>query len=182
MVGVRLKVTAGARARGLRKVRASREAGKRLATGAKASRGAESEQREVSRSEGVLTGGEGGDADWREAGGVGHGGMPRWGAQAVLTRRGPTPQTGHRTGVASAAPAPDGSLLGVGRAEAAVAATTARSWRQRASLSWRAGLANSPKWRMRTKCGGTTWRRNRRRNSSAANCMTWVRPQAAEFL
>jgi hypothetical protein len=50
MVGVRLKVTAGARARGLRKARVSREVGKSLASGTKASRGAENEQKGTSRS------------------------------------------------------------------------------------------------------------------------------------
>src|SRR5262245_35580812 len=56
--------------------------------------------------------------------------------------------------------------------------STARSWRQRASLSWRVRVATRPKWRMRTKPGGTTWRRKRRRNSSARSSLSLVAPPA----
>src|SRR5262249_51275702 len=69
------------------------------------------------------------------SGGCGHGGMPRWGAGSGLTRSGPPPQGGQRGGEV-------GSVLAVGdsgglegRRAVAAAAATAKSWRQRVSLS-----------------------------------------------
>jgi len=96
--------------------------------------GATTGQTTVSHS-GGRHGWRGGEAERAGSGGCGHGGMPRWGARSALTRSGPPPQAGQRGGEV-------GSVLAVGdsgglegRRAVAAAAATAKSWRQRVSLS-----------------------------------------------
>jgi len=43
-----------------------------------------------------------------------------------------------------------------------------RNWKQRGKRAARRRWARKPKWRMRTKPGGSTWSRKRRKNSSTA--------------
>jgi NAD(P)-dependent dehydrogenase (short-subunit alcohol dehydrogenase family) len=54
-----------------------------------------------------------------------------------------------------------------------------RRRRAQAMAARRCPLASRPKWRIRTKPRGSTWSRNRRRNSSTSSAMTFVWPRSA---
>jgi hypothetical protein len=66
-----------------------------------------------------------------------------------------------------------------GEAGAAARIVALMSSRQRARFAWRTRFARIPQWRMRTKLLGTTWRRNRRMNSTASRVISFLREASA---
>ncbi len=67
-------------------------------------------------------------------------------------------------GVFGAPSSPPGGSSGVG----GKLVGRPRSWKQTGKSALRRRWARKPKWRMRTKPGGSTWSRKRRKNSSTA--------------
>ena len=57
-----------------------------------------------------------------------------------------------------------------------------RNWKQRGKRAARRRWARKPKWRIRTKPGGSTWSRKRRKNSSTARVITRCWLPCAESL
>ena len=63
---------------------------------------------------------------------------------------------------------PPSSSPGWGSGTGGKSAGRPRSWKQSGKRAARLRWARKPKWRMRTKPGGRTWSRKRRKNSSTA--------------